>query len=356
MARVELPGLVDAHVHLRDPGATHKEDWHSGTCAALHGGVVAVLDMPNNQPPLVDQRTLADKRRAAAQAAVCDYGFFVGASMDNAGVAGDLRGAVGLKMYLNDTYGPLRLESLPLLMRHWAAWPQTRPIAVHAEGSMLAVAIALAQLYDRHVHLCHLSRRTDVELARRAKERGVRVTCEVTPHHLFLTEDDYRVRGALAYMRPTLGSADDRQALWDHLDIIDIVATDHAPHTLEEKSGANPPPGVPGLETMLPLLLTAVAEGRLTLDRVVDLTSTGPARIYGLTPAHDSSVLVDTESTYDLSSEGLFTKCGWTPFAGWRVQGRVLQTHVRGTQAFDGERILVSRGFGQPVATRRSHA
>nr|MBC7244755.1 amidohydrolase family protein [Chloroflexota bacterium] len=346
MPIVELPGLIDAHVHLRDPGGTHKEDFYTGTCAALHGGIVAVLDMPNNIPPLTDTSTLAEKKRRAAEKAVCDYGFFVGASTDNADAVGNLRDAVGLKMYLNESYGPLRLEQLPLLMKHFQSWPKGRPIAVHAEEHMVAVAIALGQLYGQHVHICHLSRRAEMELVRRAKERGWKVTCEVTPHHLFLSEEDQRALGALAYMKPTLGSAEDRQALWDNLDIIDVVATDHAPHTLEEKKSAQPPPGVPGLETMLPLMLTAVAEGRLSLDRLVSLTSTGPARVYGLQPQQDSRVVVDTDACYEIDASHLFTKCSWTPFQGWQVKGRVLRTYVRGTLAYEEGRILVAPGYG----------
>lgn len=348
MPLTELPGLVDAHVHLRDPGGTHKEDWYTGTCAALHGGVVTVLDMPNNTPPVVDVQTFQMKQHTAAARAVCDYGLFMGAAACNA-TAAYVSSAVGLKMYFNDTYGPLCLEGLPTLLAHFRGWPRGRPIAVHAEGSMLAVAIGLGQLYDQHVHVCHVARRADVELVRRAKQRGWNVTCEVTPHHLFLTENDHKRLGALAYMKPTLGSAEDRAALWDNLDVIDAVATDHAPHTLEEKRKAEPPPGVPGLETMLPLLLTAVAERRLSLERLIELTSVGPARVYGLQLHSDSRVLVDMDAQMEVSAGGGFSKCGWTPFEGWKVRGCVVRTYLRGTLAFDCGHVLAALGSGRPI-------
>jgi carbamoyl-phosphate synthase/aspartate carbamoyltransferase/dihydroorotase len=349
MPKLELPGLIDAHVHLRDPGSTHKEDWHTGTCAALHGGVVGVLDMPNNSPPTTESLSLAAKTRRAAEQAVCDYGLFAGASGDNAAIVGGLPGVVGLKMNLDETYGPLHLEDLPAAVRHFQAWPKGRTIAVHAEGYMVAVAIALGQVHGQAVHLCHIARRSELALVRRAKEHGWDVTCEVTPHHLFLTEDDAKRLGGLAHTKPALGTPDDCQALWESLGVVDAVATDHAPHTLEEKGSPNPPPGVPGLETMLPLLLTAVAEGRLTLQRLVELTSTGPATVYGLAQDPRSRVLVDTDDSYVLCGQDQFTKCGWTPFEGWRVRGRVIRTWVRDALAFDQGRVVVAPGFGRPL-------
>jgi carbamoyl-phosphate synthase/aspartate carbamoyltransferase/dihydroorotase len=153
-------------------------------------------------------------------------------------------------------------------------------------------------------------------------------------------------------MKPTLGSGEDRDALWANLDVVDMVASDHAPHTVEEKGSLQPPPGVPGLETTLPLLLTAVADGRLSMDRLVMLTSSGPAGIYGLRHKAGNLVRVDTSAPYELSALGLLTKCGWTPFAGWKVQGRVLATYVRGTLAYEDGRILVPPGYGRPVGSR----
>jgi dihydroorotase len=348
MPVIDLPGLIDAHVHLRDPGATHKEDWYTGTSAAIAGGVTVVLDMPNNSPPTADAPSLQSKHQVASSRAVCDYALFVGATPGNAEGVGKLPGAVGLKIYMNETYGPLRVDDLDSLMRQFQAWPADRPIAVHAEGISALLAIGLGQLYGKHVHLCHVSGSGELALVRRAKERGWRITCEVTPHHLFLTDHDAALLGSRAYMKPALGNYRDRNALWDNLDIVDLIATDHAPHTLSEKAGPQPPSGVPGLETMLPLLLTAVAEGRLTLPRLLDLTVSGPSRVYGLRPVPGSRVWVDTDSRFDIG-EGLFTKCGWSPFVGWPVRGRVVRTVVRGTVAYEDNRVRVPAGFGQRV-------
>jgi dihydroorotase-like cyclic amidohydrolase len=346
---VKLPTLVDAHVHFREPGGTHKEDFASGSQAALAGGVAVVLEMPNTRPPTVDQPALAEKARIATSKAHCDFGLFVGATADNAeAVAGLGPQAAGLKIYAGPTYGPLMLSDLPALMAHFAAWRGPGPIAVHAEGPMIAVSIALARAYGRPTHICHVSRAYEVELIRRAKAAGVPVTCEVTPHHLFLTDADAARLGPYGQMKPALGSASDRAALWANLDVIDIIATDHAPHTRQEKEGDNPPPGVPGVETMLPLLLTAVAEGRLSLQDLVARLHTNPARIYGL-KLPDAETVVDLDAPGELSDAGLFTRCGWTPFAGMPTRGRVLSVTLRGRLAFADGRVLVPAGFGRNV-------
>ncbi len=349
MARLSLPGLIDIHVHLRDPGGTHKEDFSSGTAAALAGGFVAILDMPNNTPPVVDRESLSHKVKIASQKALCDFGLYMGASPDNANEPVVDRHVVGLKMYLDETYGPLRVASLPVLMDHFKSWPGDKPIAAHAEGLSTAVAIGLAQLYDKRLHICHVSRKAEIELVRQAKERGARISCEVTPHHLFLTEEDAKVLGNLALMKPGLGTREDNEALWNNLDVIDAVASDHAPHTLAEKQSDHPPAGVPGLETTLPLLLDAASEGRLTLERIVRLLHDGPARIMRLRPPEDALVEVDLDSSWSIRGAELFTKCGWTPFEGRRVRGRVLSVRLRGAMAYQDGKVLAVPGTGQPL-------
>src|SRR3972149_6444528 len=265
---ITLPGLIDPHVHLREPGGTKKEDSAPGPAAALAGGFTAVLAMPNTRPPLTDGGTLSAAKFAAGQKARCDYGIYLGAGNEKITIAPGLAGRVcGMKMYLDQPYGPLRLDGLYDLMRHFQTWPKASPIAVHAEGRSLAAALLLAALYDRTLHVCHVSRREEILLIRAAKERGFKVTCEVAPHHLFLTDDDLpRLGPGRAEVRPRLATAADRQALWENLAVIDCFATDHAPHTSAEKDGADPPPGFPGLETALPLLLGAVHDGSLTLE------------------------------------------------------------------------------------------
>jgi len=350
MPLVKLPGMIDAHVHLREPGATHKEDFATGTAAALAGGVIAVLDMPNNSPPVVDEATLEAKRCLAAQKALCDYGFYVGATEDNASRLASLAGkAVGLKIYLNETYGPLRIQRLWALMEHFRHWPLNRPIALHSEGVFLAAAIALAHIYGRRIHICHVSRREEIALIRGAKERGVKVTCEVTPHHLFLTERDAEALGPFAYMKPTLGTPQDRDALWANLDVVDVIASDHAPHTREEKLSPNPPPGVPGLETTMPLLFTAVREGRLTMERLVELTFANPARIFGIRPPAETWVEVDPGVRWEISSRNLQTKCGWTPFEGWEVFGAIRRIYIQGVKVYENGQILAKLGFGKEI-------
>ena len=368
MTTLQLPGLIDAHVHLRDPGYTHKEDFYSGTAAALAGGVTTVLDMPNTQPPTATPDALAAKAALAAAKAVCDVGLFVGAvntmSIQHVtdGYLPVAQQACGLKIYVSETFGSLRIEELgPMhaLFRTWAEkaaetgyrTPENPsgigPIAVHAEDMMLAVCLNLSHLYDVPLHIVHVSRRSEIELIRRAKERGLPVTCEATPHHLFLSMEDVPRLGTRGDMRPKLATPDDVAALWENLDVLDIFATDHAPHTLTEKQSDAPPPGVPGVETMLPLLLTAVDEGKLTLEQVIERCVTAPRRIYGLPQQADTTVQVDIEKPYTLADAAQLCKPGWTPFAGRRVVGRVERVTLRGRLVYEAGKVLAEPGSGQ---------
>jgi carbamoyl-phosphate synthase/aspartate carbamoyltransferase/dihydroorotase len=351
MTTLRLPGLIDVHVHLREPGGEHKEELSTGSAAALAGGVTMVLDMPNTYPPLVDAQSLANKRRLIERQALCDVGLYVGASETNAAEAARLAGsAVALKIYLDQTYGPLQMRNLTALLSHFRNWPSTYPIAVHAEGLSVAVAIGLARVYERRLHLCHISRADEISLIRAAKESGATVTCEVTPHHLLLTEADARRLGPFGSMKPPLATDADVATLWANLAFVDCVATDHAPHTATEKASDTPPPGVPGLETMLPLLLTAVSQGRLTMERLVQLTHEAPKRIFGLPPQPDTHVEVDTHLRAVIKHDGLQTKCGWTPFEGLSVQGTIKRVILRGHTAYEEGVIRVVPGFGKAIA------
>jgi carbamoyl-phosphate synthase / aspartate carbamoyltransferase / dihydroorotase len=346
---LRLPGLIDPHVHLREPGATHKEDWDSGTAAALAGGFTAVLAMPNTNPPITDAGTLALSLDAAAVKARCDYAQYLGAGPDNAETGPALAGEVaGLKMYLDQTYGPLRLDGMTLWAEHSARWPSTAPMVAHAESRTMAAVILMASLFNRPVHIAHVSLREEILLIRRAKEAGVKVTCEVGPHHLFLSEDDIRALGfGRSEVRPRLATRADQQALWDNLDVIDCFATDHAPHTAAEKDGDNPPPGFPGLETALPLLLTAVRERRLTLEDVVRRMYDNPQRIFGLPVQQDTWIEVDENAAYEIRASDAHTRCGWTPFEGRRVHGRVERVVLRGREAFRDGTVLAIPGSGR---------
>ena len=343
-----LPGLIDVHTHLRVPGGEHKEDFASGTAAALAGGVTMVLAMPNTNPPLTTPEALAVARAAAAADARCDVGLYAGASAADIALLPALAPhAAALKIYLNDTFGKLRVDDVPTLVACFKTWPRAKPIALHAEKQSVAVAIGLAATYDRPVHFCHISRREEIELIADAKGRGLPVTCEVTPHHLFLNEADAARLGPLGDMRPLLGTAGDVAALWAHLgDTIDCIATDHAPHTLAEKGSATPPPGVPGLETSLPLLLSAVHQGRLSIERLRAVMHDNPRRIFGLPEQPDTRVEVEM-TPWTIPAEGWRTKCGWTAFAGLTAGGRVERVVLRGQTAFEAGEVLAAPGSGR---------
>ncbi len=290
-----------------------------------------------------------DAAIAQAEAdARCDVGLFAGASPQDVAHLPEMASrAAALKIYLNDTFGKLRVDDVPTMRACFQLWPREKLIAMHAEKQSVAVGLGLAATYDRPVHFCHISRREEIELIADAKARGLPVTCEVTPHHLFLSASDNPRLGALGDMRPVLGLADDVAALWDHLgSTVDCVATDHAPHTLLEKSGDPPPPGVPGLETSLPLMLSAVADGRLTVDRLIELMATNPRRIFGLPEQHDTYVTVDM-TPYTFPVNGWQTKCGWSPFAGMAAGGRVEEVVLRGEPVWAAGELLAAPGSGR---------
>lgn len=367
MPTLRLPGLIDVHVHFREPGYERKEDLYTGTAAALAGGVTLALDMPNTQPPTATPEAFRQKAILAASKIVCDLGLYVGATTtwEDAYLPVAPQ-ACGLKIYVSETFGSLRIEDLRLMHRLFASWAETAsrvgyrsegnpggigPVAVHAEELMLPVCLCLADLYSVPLHVVHVSRRSEIELIAKAKDAGVCVTCEATPHHLFLSTEDAARLGSLGDMRPQLATPDDVNALWEHLDAVDVFATDHAPHTLAEKGitepADKPPPGVPGVETMLPLLLTAVAEGRLTIADVVERCVTAPRRIFGLPVQPDTFVEVDMEARYKLANSEVHSKCAWTPYAGRTVTGRVQRVTLRGKVVFEGGKVLASPGEGR---------
>lgn len=358
---MRLPGLIDPHVHVREPGQTHKEDWDTATQAALAGGVTLILAMPNTLPPIFDASTLDLALGAARAKARCDYAQFIGAGPDNAEAAASLAPrAAGLKMYLDSTFGELRLNDMTLWLEHFRRWTGPGPIVVHAEGRSMAAALALSQMFDKPVHIAHVSLREEILLIKEAKARGVRVTCEVTPHHLFLTASEKPSslaggEGRLA-VRPPLAAQKDVDALWENLDVVDCFATDHAPHTIMEKEGENPPPGFPGLETLLPLLLTAASEGRLTVDDIILRLHTNPRRIFCLPEQSETWVEVDETARWEIRASALHSKCGWTPFEGWAVRGRVQRVVLRGREAYRDGRVLAPPGFGMDVRRERVKA
>ncbi len=351
--RLRIPAPFDPHVHLRDLDWSHKGTVASETAAALAGGYTALLDMPNTPPATTSPAALDAKRGRFLETARCDWGLWFGAAQPgNQECYGDVQHRVcGLKIYNNETTGDLLIEDQELRDRIFAAWPTGKPLAVHAEGDTVADILQLVRRYRKHVHFCHISSARELGLLADAREEGLPLSIGVCPHHLFLTRDDLRALGPLGLMKPELKTAMDRDALRQALasGLVDVVESDHAPHTLAEKLSDEPAHGVPGLETTLPLLGQAAHEGWLEPDRIVELVSTSPRRLFGYPVPADSWTELDLKDRQVLDDGGLRTLCGWSPFSGMRVHGVVRQVTLRGKQVFDGEQVCAAPGSGLPL-------
>ncbi len=387
-----LPGMLDCHAHFRDFKESYKEDWFSGSSAALAGGVTSVLEMPNSSLPTTSHAALEAKKKVAAAKALCDYAFFFGATPHNAGEAARAasdHSIAGLKLYMGESTGNLDAGDFASVFSHFRAF--RKPIAVHAESgeclkyfsgkhektlanharirddlcAQLAVstAIDVAERTGAKLHVCHVTTAEEIELIAEAKREGIRVTCEASPHHLFLSEADASRLGNFAKVNPPLRSKKHVAALWDAVSsgVVDIVATDHAPHSVEEKMRHYPeaPSGMPGLETAIPLLLTAVNEKKLSLVDVVRLYSLRPAEIYGIknkgaiAAGNDADlVLVDLKKEWVVRGDAMFTKCRWSAFERMKLKGRVARVFLRGEEAFDGEHVVAKVGGGAPLEIR----
>lgn len=354
--RLEIAGMVDPHVHLRDLDWSAKATFESETAAALAGGYWAVLDMPNTPPATVTPERLAAKSERLAAAARCDYGLYLGADGDPEPerYAEAAPGCVGLKMYCDATTGELLVGDQQRRREHLLAWARAtpKPAAVHAEGATLEAVLGLVRELRVAVHFCHVSERREVELLRPAKADGLPVSVGVTPHHLTLTDDDAARLGGYGRVRPALKSRADVDALWAAVadGTVDVVESDHAPHSRAEKESADPPFGLPGLETTLPILGLAVHEGRLAPERLVELVASSPRRIFGLGVPPETSTRVDLGSSWVVADDRLLTAPGWSPFHGLRVWGRVSEVRIRGRVAFDGEAVVAAPGTGRDVA------
>ena len=362
-----LPGLIDPHVHLRDPGQTQKEDFYTGTAAALAGGYTTILDMPNNKVPITTLARLNEKIIIAKEKIVCDVGFYFGSLGDNINEFSKVINKVmGLKLYLSETTGNFLINKhlLKTILTAWqrilntpsldsAGVKEDIPILVHAEDKMLGIVIELMKKFGNKIHVCHISTASDLKQIIKAKAEGLKMTCGVTPHHLFLTEKDIKKLGPFGKMKPQLASKKDQDFLWNNLKFIDIIESDHAPHTIAEKRGEVAPFGVPGLETTLPLLLTAVSEKKLNIKDIIRLCHANPARIFGIKRFndlnHQSRVEVDLSQEYIIENKNLFTKCEWSPFEGMKVRGRVQGVFLRGKKVFENGKILAKAGFGQII-------
>ncbi len=343
---IRLPGLIDVHVHLRDPGQTHKEDFTTGTQAALAGGFTTVVDMPNNAEPITTIERLKQKIAIAQSKTVADIGFHYGTMGDNLESFEEAAGlAIGLKLYLNKTTGGYLLDAKHL-QKIYSAWPEAKPVLLHAEEDVIDIAIESMKDLKRPIHVCHMPSKEILQKIIAAKKDGLPVTCGVCPHHLFLTKADESRLGVYGKMLPSLKSQEDQDFLWKNLDYIDIFESDHAPHTHEEKAeGAF---GVPGLETTLPLLLTAYKQGRISLEQIIEKCHTNPARIFNL-PVDEGTYLEIDMTEYEINNESLYTKCGWSPFAGRKVYGKVKKVVIRGqTKVSDGS-VVANPGSGKVI-------
>ncbi len=371
-----LPGVIDPQVHFREPGKEYKEDLASGSRAAAKGGVTSFLEMPNTDPPTVDQATLDDKLARAARHSLVNYGFFIGATAANLDEINRARPTCGIKIFMGSSTGSLLVDREEDLERIFANG--TRLIAVHAEDEArirarrqqfagrgdaavhseirdnecarlaTAKALTLSKKYRRRLHILHLSTHEEVELLRQDKPAWV--TAEVIPNHLLLSVDDYATLDTLVQMNPPIRTCADNEALWQglHDGVIDFIATDHAPHTLDEKHAGYPrsPAGMPGVETSLPLMLTAMRAGKCRLAEIQRWMCRAPAEAYRipnkgrLIPGYDADLtLVDVERYRPVRNEELYTRVRWSPYAGKELTGWPQYTIVGGRIVYEPQGI-----------------
>ncbi|RLI91116.1 MAG: dihydroorotase [Candidatus Altiarchaeales archaeon] len=372
-----LPGLIDCHVHFREPGASSKEDWFTGSCAAVAGGITTVLDMPNTQPPTITMDRLEEKRKIVMDKALVDYGFHFGATLDNKNDLMKLNRVASVKFYMSRTTGNLQVDSEAIIFEDFKILSEKKiPATVHAENNDMVeywlnklkdkkdadamdyaefrsnicaanavnTVLFLSRIAKNRLHICHVSTVEELELIRKNKTSNI--TVEVTPHHLFLTKNDIKRLGNYSKVNPPLRSERDREALWNAIEegLIDVIATDHAPHLKKSKERdiLTASAGLPGIETMLPLLLNEVNKGRLSIFKLIRLTSENPARIFRIKNkgkieiGYDADfVIVDMDIEKKVRNEDLFTKCKWSPFDGWKLKGWPVKTFIRGNLVFD---------------------
>ena len=378
-----LPGIIDSQVHFREPGAPHKEDLESGSRAAVMGGVTAVFEMPNTNPLTISAAALEDKLARAKGRMHCDYAFWVGGTHDNVADIPELErlpGAAGIKVFMGSSTGALLVaddagvfEILKQTRRRAAFHSEdearlnerkalrvagdasSHPVWRDAEAALRSThrLIALAHRARARVHVLHISTREEIDFLEGARDIA---TCEATPHHLTLSADDYARLGTRLQMNPPVRSAEHRAGIWRGIaqGIVDVLGSDHAPHTLEEKALPYPdsPSGMTGVQTLAPIMLDHVAAGRLSLQRFVDLTSAGPARIFGIAgkgriaAGYDADFsIVDLKRKETIHNAWIASRCGWTPYDGKSVTGWPVGAIIRGARVmWEGELVQASGG------------
>ncbi len=382
-----LPGVIDSQVHFREPGLEHKEDLESGSRAAVMGGVTAVFEMPNTKPNTDTADRVADKLARAHHRMWCDHAFYVGATAANAESLKELErlpGTAGVKIFMGASTGDLLVADDGALARVLASGK--RRVAIHAEdefrmneradlrvsgdpsshpvwrddeSAILATRriLRLAREAKRRIHILHITTPAELELIAQHKDIA---TCEVTPQHLTLAgEEAYPRLGSYAQMNPPIRSGAHRDGLWRWLaqGVPDVIGSDHAPHTIEEKSKTYPdtPSGMPGVQTLLPLLLDHMHHGRLSMQRLIDLTSAGAQRIFGLVgkgriaAGYDADfTIVDLKKRWTVTEDWLQSRCGWSPFTGMELTGKPIGTIIRGNRVM-WEDTLADSAIGEPV-------
>ncbi len=374
-----LPGLIDCHVHFRVPGMEQKEDWQTGSSAALAGGVTTVFDMPNTNPALTTIELLEQKKAIVEQDSKCNFAFHFGAANNNLAELEKLEkrmGIVSIKVFLGSSTGDLLVTDENTLKKIFAvAKAKDLPVCVHAEdeatiqkniaeakskgwnsaeyhaqirsneAEAIAIerALRLQEEIGNRLHICHVSTAQGIELIEKTKQKTREVTCEVAPHHLFLTEHETKILGNFGKVNPPLRSEEDRDALWKAINkgVVDCIATDHAPHTVEEKLQDywNAPAGLPGVETMLPLLLNACASEKISLQQIQKLCSENPAKLFGLPNVgairrgcRADLVLVSLEGETTIKNDCLKSKCKWSPFNERVLKGKIEKVFLAGKE------------------------
>ena len=381
-----LPGVIDSQVHFREPGLEHKEDLETGSRAAVLGGVTAVFEMPNTNPLTTSEAALADKISRATGRMHCDFAFWVGGTRENAGDVGELErlpGAAGIKVFMGSSTGDLLVEddegvaSILRNTRRRAAFhsedeyrlrerlgervpgdPSSHPVWRDEIAALRSTErlVRIARETRARIHVLHISTAEEIAFLEAHKDVA---TCEATPHHLTMSSDDYARLGTLLQMNPPVRDNRHRDGVWHGISqgIVDVLGSDHAPHTLEEKAKPYPasPSGMTGVQTLVPVMLDHVSAGKLTLERFVDLSSHGPNRIFGIArkgriaAGYDADfTIVDMKRTETITNAQAGSKAGWTPYDGKRVTGWPVGTIIRGNRVmWEGE--IVAKGHGRPV-------
>ena len=391
-----LPGIIDSHAHLRDEEKAYKETFVTGTAAAAAGGVTTVLDMPNNSPVTMTAEALHNRMEIAARRVMVNVGFYSEFPPITEEIEAIVKeGAVGFKIFMAEQVGGLNIDDDRALQEAFAQTGKLGvPVAIHAEDhSLLKAAMENLKLKNRHdihaylkahdenvelaaverlldvagkaekarLHFCHISTQKALEAVAEAKKTSKAVTCEVTPHHLLLKKDDYNRLGASAITMPPLRTQENVDTLWKGIEecTIDTVGSDHAPHTLQEKDASSiwdVKVGIPGLETILPLILTSVHKNKLTIARALELLCEKPAQIFGLQDKGHLEqgktadlVVVDFNQKFKIDASKFKSKAKFSPFDKWDVQGKPVKTFVNGRLVMDEGEIVANPGSGKVI-------